>query len=391
MARDKPLLIMITSTRSGTGKTLLALAMTLHCMERGASVLGIDLNFSNPDFSRMLLTLINNEAKRSPQVMEIPRIPYPTYLFSDDDALISVLALANPYYPLAPEEIWHLINTVISLERSPARAVNSSETINITNIPKDTEKNTARKLQGRKVYIIETNLNLTSLSMISNKEQMEAILETTELYIFHVWSLTPFLSKLRLEPILGRFRLSNLQDRGGNEKYLRGLAEEIKVLHGNLLEHDLTNRVVNIFTPKFYHIEKSWPTRIPDSKSVLTEEQESLLESLPISSKRIPLLALSEILEMVAFDLMKNDAAYLWGTEDIISELFGKLLSHFEQEGFIPSNVILIPQLRLNAHRLSDLMTVSTTFARVRAITNLKIILKEILTSLKLHFEVLLS
>ncbi len=205
--------------------------------------------------------------------------------------------------------------------------------------------------------------------------------------IFHVWSLTPFLSKLRLEPILGRYRLSiTKQEHSQEEKYLRELTEEIKVLLTRLKSLNLESDVVNVFTPKFYQLEKKWPTRISESRSILTEDQEEILDSLPVKDIPISLLSLSEILEGVAFNIITNDAAYLWGAEGLIGELFGELLTYFEMKGYLPSNVILIPHLRLNAHRLSDFLSVEAQVSRVQALRNFKSVLSEVMRPLNGHF-----
>ncbi len=353
-------------------------------MEQKCHVAGVDLNFSNPDFSRILFTLMRPRAKRSPEILELSGIPYPLYSFHDTDTDISVLALSNPYYPLASEEIWDLIREIVTLVHKE-NVAGRSESRN-ARVEKERDLATAF---NRTVYILETNLNLTSLCISAVSEKIKELLKKTDLYIFHVWSLTPFLAKLRLEPIFGRMRLTSPPDQRVNEKYLRNLADEVKVLHQSLASSALDQHVVNIFTPKFYHVEKTWPTRISDSKSFLTEEQEEILKFLTISPTKITLVDLSEILETVAFNIMKNDAAYLWGAEGMVSELFGELVSYFDSKGHQPSNVILIPHLRLNAHRLSDLMAITTEATREKVLINLRMILNEIMEPLKNHLDVL--
>lgn len=161
--RKRKAMHIITGAKGGVGKTLLALSSTLHYVEEGDNILCLDLNFENPDFSRILELLPAEE-----NVESAGKLQFAHFYFNNRKALL-----------LRPTNVNNIPGGAIGFWNSIRDALR--------------ESNDIHKFDPDAI-VIDTNLHFASLLRVTTEnvrdrtlKRIKSLIIENDIFQFNLW------------------------------------------------------------------------------------------------------------------------------------------------------------------------------------------------------------
>jgi hypothetical protein len=202
-----------TSGKSGIGKTLFALSLTVFHMKRNQKIILFDFDFISPNLTYLLPPIICQSSQKK-------------LTLSVDQFQISILEINASTYLVYPDQFYHLPASINDIYKYIAITYNHLKITN--NFTPD-------------AIIVDTNLNLPNFGVVNPEElkQIKAnfspIVEIYTPFYWHLWALADFIH-LQLFPLKKDFPYRS---------FVSVALDSIGLIWGN--KFDETRNLINVF------------------------------------------------------------------------------------------------------------------------------------------------
>ena len=404
VSMPKVIIEIFTSSRSGSGKTLFALSTFLyHYLKRKDQLIALDLNFSNPDFYRIIKGSLENTiqlsglsptSSRQVEVRFAKKL-HGYLLIPWEEPSVILAEMAENLSMLSFERVWFFLNGLFEVIKSGQL----SENITFPNvIENEKEKgkddlyldpdalNFEKKVKENIRVIIDTGFNLTSflLGIEAHLRKFKDIVQhypfEIEFKFWHIWHYSKgitlsHLTRWQAHPITEVSSAFNETD------VLKTLIKELKI----------DQSIIHVFTPRSFPIHRGildflrrkQPEVISllkqnalsvSSGSTTAQNLEEFTSTHAVQATDGELLfvktsELTQLLNDIFSTLARTNAYYMLNKDEIQHFIFSKVLAFIQDHFGIISNMVVVPNLYVSHQRLNDLLCY---FSWYRSDINLK-------------------